>query len=181
MKRTLQISALLLASIIGVGCRAQVPAGPQNYNCPAATVNGTAYTPLNPASNTANPPVSGLTYTDGTQASLLPAGNYCYIVQSWVSPNSSGPSNIAQAILSASGVVNLAWTAPTGVNTSGYTYVLSRAAAIPVALPMAPTLSTPTAAATLNPPPDAKPAPAFAEKPSPPSGMVASISERPAR
>ena len=136
-------SVILLAST--AGC-AQVPAGPIVYTCPVAVDGGTAYTPLNPSTNAGNPPVAGTTYKDTSPG----AGQYCYIVQSWVAPNSSVPSNVAgpQAVTGTQSVT-LTWTPP--ANSTGYTYVVSRAPAIAGARPTAPTQGAPTTAALVAP------------------------------
>jgi hypothetical protein len=126
MKRILYVSVVLLAGILGChSSPAQVPPGPTTYTCPPATVGGTAYTPLNPATNTANPPVAAAPYNDTPGI-----GTWCYTGQAWLSPNSSAPSNVVMPTTTAAlPVVQITWTNPTQTE-SGVTYVISRAPAI---------------------------------------------------
>jgi hypothetical protein len=136
-----------LAIVALVGCAhtgsTQVPPGPQTYTCPPATVNGTAYAPLNPASNAQNPPTASLSYSDSPGV-----GVFCYIVQSWVSPNSSVPSNVAQVnVTGTTPPVSVTWQAPQGA--SGYTYIVSRAPAVANSPLLVPTLNAATFAAAI--------------------------------
>lgn len=119
--------------LCAIGCGGQVPSGPTTYSCPTAVVNGTAYTPLNPSTNSSNPPTTATSYSDATATT---GAVWCYIVQSWVSPNASAPSNVAMATAGAGGVA-LNWDAPVGA--SGYSYVVSRVAATVVGSPLSPT------------------------------------------
>ena len=127
---------------LAAGCRAQVPQTPI-YSCPAATG---AFIPLNqPASNTVAASITGTAYTDSTAAS----GQWCYVVQSWaiVTPATtyqpSPSSNVVGPIAVPAGdAVSLTWTAP--ANSAGYSYIVSRAPAVLVPPPTAPTLNAPT-------------------------------------
>lgn len=144
--------AVLALAIMAAGCHGQVPPTPPIATCPAATVGGTAYTPLNPVSNNTTPAsVTGTTYNDTPTT-----GSWCYIVQSWaiVAPATvyqvSVPSNVAGPLTTTSNlpVVALSWTAP----AAGYTYIVSRAPAAVVAAPTAPVLSPGATAAMLEKP-----------------------------
>jgi hypothetical protein len=150
MKRILATIAILTFGFLG--CHAQVPPQPSVYTCPPAPVGGTAYTPINqPTNNTTAASITGTTYST-TPSSV---GTWCYIVQSWaiVSPAAvyqvSPPSNVVTlTTTSTDPQVNLSWTPA----TSGYTYIVSYAAATLVPPPTAPSLNAPTASARIENP-----------------------------
>lgn len=149
-------STFLFVSLVS-GCAhaAQAPPGPPSYSCQVPVVGGTAYTQLNPAASPTNPPVATLNYNDVNPG----VGNWCYIVQSYVSPNSSNPSNTALVnVTGGTATVQLSWNAPTGVDTTGYKYIVSRVAATLNPSPLVPTnVTAPATVAQLQ-----KPAPAAA-------------------
>ena len=132
-----QFFALILLALAASGCHPQQPPAPY-YTCPASS--GTAYASLN-GGTTGLSTLTGSTYVDTTAAGTTE----CYIVQSQFQGGTSVPSNTAGPLVVPAGYqVNLSWTPP--ANSTGYTYLVSRAAAV-ATYPTAPVLATPTTVA----------------------------------
>lgn len=165
---------LSIVVILGLlaGCHsapAQVTSGPQTYTCQAAVVNGNAYTPINPSTNITNPPVTGQSLSDTPGA-----GVWCYIVQAWLTPNASVPSNVAQiTATSTDPVINLSWVNPNQTQT-GVTYIVSRSPAIANSPLLAPTQNAPTAVVFVD-----HPLPVLAKIPAPINLKVVAFNNNP--
>lgn len=136
-----------------LACKPQANPTPPQYTAPTAG-NG-AYTQLNPPSNTANPPVSGLNYVDKTP----PAGTEsCYVVQGYLATGAqySGWSNTSCSEPGTTGEVTLTWTCTVpnpnpNNNTCTQLYVVSRAAAVVAAGPTTPVQGNPTSSEVEKP------------------------------
>jgi hypothetical protein len=163
MKRIYATLAILALGLTACA-HSQQPPSPVAYTCSGN------YTELNaPASNTVAASIAGASYTWSPPS----VGAWCVILQSWGLPAGqtiyqvSVPSNVAQVTTTTSAThVNLTWTqpAPTSMCAS-YTYILSYAAATPIAVPTAPLLNTPTTSQMVKPAlPGDMPAPVLAAK-----------------
>jgi len=138
------VTPFLLALTAGCVHAGQLPPTPPVYTAPPT--NGTAYSPLNaPANNTVAASVTALSFSF-TPTSI---GTWCIVIQSWaiIAPASvyqdSVPSNVLCVTTTATDpVVDLSWSQPG--NPSGYSYIISVAAATLVPAPNAPTQNSPT-------------------------------------
>jgi len=139
------LSGVALAAVLmSSGCGHGQVTTPPVTQCPPLVAGGTAYTALNQPANTST--AASVTATSYADPSAV-AGTWCYGVQSWaiVSPattyQASMPSNVAGPFtISITQDVALAWAAPAG--STGYGYVILRAAAITVPAPLAPSSVT---------------------------------------
>lgn len=177
MKRIYQASALLLIGLLG--CHAGLTQVPQ------PSTEGIQLTCQAPASCTASGAAScqyvfaRATCLTATSCPANTAGNSSFIALNQTSP--SGLTYLDQTPLGNSIVVFTCSSIQDGLTS--LPSPLSNTVTVP-AQPGAPGAPTATEQAALAPPllPDAKPAPAFAKKPSPPAGLVATLlSERTAR